>query len=207
MLLGLVALLAVGALALTQLSPDPVGTAAPDSQRSSATDGADPGPSEPSSDDEPEPSAEPSSEPAPSTTRTPSATPTPEPTRTRTPSPKPSPSPSRDGGGEPTAGELVAAVRTYYGLVPDDTDDAWPLLTERYQARTAGGRDSFENFWDEIEEVSVRQVRGTPPGGAEAVVTYTYDDRVVQERTSFRFVEQDGVLKIDDSTVISSSTS
>ncbi len=202
-LLGLVALLAVGALALTLLQVDPGGTAAPGPQRSVATGAADPEPSASASQDETGPSTEPSSAPTPSATPTPtrSATPTP------TPKPTPTPEPSRDSG-EPTAAELAAAVRTYYGLVPDDTDKAWPLLTARYQSGTAGGRGSYEDFWDGIEEVSVRQVRGTPPGDAEAVVTYTYDDdRVVRERTAYRLVEQDGVLKIDGSTVLSSSTS
>ncbi|SDT04313.1 Serine/threonine protein kinase [Friedmanniella luteola] len=192
-LLGLVALVAVVVLAVALLRPDPTGTATPDPQTSAATSPAGPAPSQDSASADPTPTA------------VSSPTPTPTPTPTRTPTPTPSPTPSRDGGA-PTAGDLAAAIRTYYRLVPDDTDEAWPLLTGRYQSGTTGGRDAYENFWDGIEEVSVRSVRGTPPGGAEAVVTYTYDDdRVVRERTSFRLVEQGGVLKIDDSTVISST--
>jgi len=195
-LLGLVALLAAGALALALLRPDAGVTAAPDPQTTAA-----PTPSGPASSDEP--ADEPTPSAAPSPTPTPTATPTPKPTPT--PTPTPSATPSEDGG-RPTANELARAVRTYYRLVPDDTDEAWPLLTARYQAGTTGGRESYEDFWDGIEEVAVDDLRGTPPDGAEATITYTFDDdRVVQERTSFRLVEQGGELKIDDSTVISST--
>ena len=48
---------------------------------------------------------------------------------------------------------------------------------------------------------------GDPPGSAEATVTYTFDDgRVVVEKTSFQLVDDDGVLKIDASTPVSSTT-
>jgi hypothetical protein len=39
------------------------------------------------------------------------------------------------------------------------------------------------------------------------MITYTYKDgRVVDERTAFGLVRQDGILKIDSTSVLSSST-
>jgi hypothetical protein len=91
--------------------------------------------------------------------------------------------------------------------MPDNTDDAWPRMTARYQSGHAGGRQAYERFWADVDRVSVSGVRGTAPAAAQATVTYRYrDDRVVVERTSYRLVQEDGILKIDDSTVLSSST-
>ena len=50
-------------------------------------------------------------------------------------------------------------------------------------------------------------VTGKPPNKAEATVTYDYKDgRVVRERTAFGLVDDDGTLKINSTTVLSSST-
>lgn len=91
--------------------------------------------------------------------------------------------------------------------MPNGTDTGWELLTEPYQSGTTGGRRSYQRFWDSIDAVSVRQIRATPPGSAVAVLTYDYaNGQVAEERTSFRLVEEDGVLKIDGTNVISSTT-
>ena len=85
-------------------------------------------------------------------------------------------------------------------------DPGGPVVMLNLLRWADGGRASYESFWDRVEDVSVGSVRGTPPDGAEAVITYTYDDdRVVRERTSFRLVQQRGRLLIDDTSVISSS--
>lgn len=89
----------------------------------------------------------------------------------------------------------------YYALVPDDTDEAWPLLTARYQRTTSGGRASYERFWGEVDSVSVSKVDATPPSRVEATVTYRRSSGRSVERTSFRLVRDDGVLKIDGSSV------
>ena len=91
--------------------------------------------------------------------------------------------------------------------MPKNTGDAWPRMTARYQSGHAGGRRAYERFWADVDRVSVSGVRGTAPAEAQATVTYRYrDDRVVVERTTYRLVREDGILKIDDSTVLSSST-
>ena len=48
-------------------------------------------------------------------------------------------------------------------------------------------------------------VTAAAPGSVTATITYDYDDgRVFVERTTYRLVEDDGVLKIDRSEVLSS---
>jgi eukaryotic-like serine/threonine-protein kinase len=50
-------------------------------------------------------------------------------------------------------------------------------------------------------------VRGIPPDSAQATLTYYFNDgRVVRERTTYGLVEEDGRLKIDNSTALSSVT-
>ncbi|GAA6524392.1 protein kinase [Intrasporangium sp. DVR] len=105
----------------------------------------------------------------------------------------------------PRSAQLTKAVRDYYALLPDDTDEGYQLLTERYRSTTAGSQDTYEAFWDDIRKVSVRNLSASPPGAVEATLTYTFDaGRVVEERTAYGLVEDDGVLKIDSSTVLSS---
>ena len=51
----------------------------------------------------------------------------------------------------------------------------------------------------------VSDVSGRAPGTVTATVRYDYEDgRVYVERTRYRLVEDDGRLKIDQSTVLSS---
>ena len=137
-----------------------------------------------------------SSEPTP----TPSSTPTPSPSVT----PTPTPTPSDDDNDEPTAAQLAEAITTYYSLVPDRRDEAWSRLTSSYQRSPSGGRQGYEAFWRPIERVSIKGAKGNPPDEAEAVITYVYKDgRRLAERTAFGLVEDDGVLKINSSRVVS----
>ena len=121
-----------------------------------------------------------------------------------TASESPSPTPTKTSG-EPTANELEDAITRYYGLVPGDTDAAWDLLTARYQRNPSGGKKSYERFWAEVDRVSVSKVEADPPSQVVATVTYRRGDATSVERTSYRLVRDDGVLKIDSSSVVSSS--
>jgi serine/threonine protein kinase len=104
---------------------------------------------------------------------------------------------------EPTAAELAQAVTDYYALLPDDTDAGWDRLTASYQ-RQAGGRESYEDFWNGISTVSVSAVRATAPDRAEATLRYVErsGNRESTERRTFRLVPSAGVLKIDQSSVV-----
>ncbi|WP_404386464.1 serine/threonine protein kinase [Knoellia locipacati] len=116
------------------------------------------------------------------------------------------PTASATGSAAPNlATRLSAAITDYYALLPDDTSGAWPLMTADYQTGTSGGRSSYERFWGAIRDVTVTDVRATPPDRVVATITYSRDSgRVDIERTSYRLVDEGGVLKIAASQVLSS---
>jgi eukaryotic-like serine/threonine-protein kinase len=96
-------------------------------------------------------------------------------------------------------------VQDYYALLPDDLEAGWARLTPRYQRTTARNRATYESFWGAIDRVSVSDVTASAPGSVTATVTYEYaDGRDFVERTSYRLLRQDGRLKIDRSSVLSS---
>jgi serine/threonine protein kinase len=190
----LVALVAGSVLVYGQLGRRGDSTAADPSTTRAAPSASTTGTSDPgsgSSDDNDPSPAEPSSDPpSPSATRT-----------TRSPSATPTPTPTSKSD-RPTAAQLEDVITTYYGLVPDDTDRAWPMLTANYQRTTSGGRQSYEQFWKQVDRVSVSKVKADPPSTVVATVTYRRGGQVAVERTSFRLVEDDGVLKIAGSSVL-----
>jgi hypothetical protein len=99
---------------------------------------------------------------------------------------------------------LAAAIVSYYDEMPSDTDRAWALLTDNYRTEIARNRQSFQRFWDRVDSVAISDATGTTPGTVEATLTYTLTDgRVSIERTRYHLVRDDGVLKIDSSTVLS----
>jgi eukaryotic-like serine/threonine-protein kinase len=164
------------------------------------------------------------SEPSPSASASapPSRSSTPSPTRSTEPSLSGSPQssarppsvvPSRKATsaptvrGTPTAAQLRKAITSYYALMPGNTNQAWPRMTASYQANHAGGRQAYERFWDAIGRVVVSDVSGSPPGSAQATLTYYFKDgRVVTERTAYGLVNDGGTLKINSSSVLSSTT-
>lgn len=86
--------------------------------------------------------------------------------------------------------------------MPGGTDQAWPLLTARYQTEKTGGRQAYQRFWDQFSKVTVTDVVGSSPGTVQATVTYTFKDgRVQRERTTFGMVLDGGQLKIDTSSI------
>jgi eukaryotic-like serine/threonine-protein kinase len=211
-LAAVVALVVAGILAgvLWVQFGDPGGTAARDPAGAGSSSDAPPAgsgtPSDvdaPSTDTTPAPgpdgtgSAAPSASARPSTTapspsRAPRTTTAPEPTRTRVPE-------------SPSSEDLVAAVRSYYALMPSGTDAAWSRMTDAYRTNHAGGRSAYEQFWAKYQRVTVSNVSGQPPDRAEATITYYYKSgRVDTERTAFRFVNDDGRLKISWTDVLSS---
>jgi serine/threonine protein kinase len=112
--------------------------------------------------------------------------------------------PSTEVAGGPAA-DLANAVTGYYALMPGNTDAGWALLTPTFQTDIARNRESYDSFWGGIDRVVASDAIGTPPDSAEATITYYFKDGSVSiERTSYRLVDDGGVLKLDDSTVLSS---
>ena len=62
--------------------------------------------------------------------------------------PQPGPTP-------PQAVQLEQAVRTYYDLLPDDTDAAWQLLGAAERAKDRGFA-GYDQFWGQIDQISIR---------------------------------------------------
>jgi len=105
----------------------------------------------------------------------------------------------------PTASELAGAITDYYAVMPADTDQGWDMLTAKFQSSTAHDREYYQRFWDSIERVTTEDVSGAEPDTAQATITYYFQDgRISEERTAYTLVQQDGILKIDTSTVLSS---
>jgi len=108
--------------------------------------------------------------------------------------------------GAATAAELRRAITSYYALMPRNTDAGWPRMTASYQTNHAGGRTGYQRFWDAVDRISVVDVTGDPPNSAQATITYYFKDgRVVRERTAYGLVNEGGRLKINSSTVLSST--
>lgn len=103
----------------------------------------------------------------------------------------------------PTSAELTRAIQDYYALLPDDTDAGWDLLTASYQGGV-GGRESYDDFWNDIDTVDVGGLQATAPDQVQATVRYRAKsgNKTSTERRSFRLVPEGGVLKIDASSVI-----
>ena len=107
----------------------------------------------------------------------------------------------------PTATDLAAAVTDYYALMPADTDGGWAHLTSNFQTGIAQNRQYYESFWGAVDLVRATDVSGAAPDQAEATITYSFADGTVSvERTTYRLVQDEGILKIDSSTVLSSRT-
>jgi hypothetical protein len=156
----------------------------------------------------------PSASETPTTSETPDATtPTPETQAPETQPPpvaaEPSPPPAEEEAAEPpppsAEQRIVDAITGYYATVPGDLDGAWPLMTADYQVNHVGGRDAYGAFWGEIADVEITDVSASPPDGAQATLTYYFNDgSVVQEVTAYRLVDEGGVLKIAATEVLSS---
>ncbi len=78
-------------------------------------------------------------------------------------------------------------------------------MTRNYQQSHAGGFAAYQQFWGAIQRVTTSNVTAQPDGSVQATITYYYKDgRVVNEPTNFVLVNENGELKIADSTPLSS---
>jgi hypothetical protein len=115
--------------------------------------------------------------------------------------------PATTGLSAPTAADLTAALADYYALMPGGTDQGWARLTPAFQTKIARDRQSYESFWNRIDRVVATDISGTPPDRAEATISYYFaDGRVAVERTAYQLVQDGGMLKLDSSQVLSSSS-
>ncbi len=100
---------------------------------------------------------------------------------------------------------VVDTISTYYAMLPGDLDGAWPYMTADYQENHAGGRGGYQAFWSNVASLEITDVSASAPDRGQATLTYHFTDgRVVQEVTSYRLVDEGGVLKIAETDVLSS---
>lgn len=106
----------------------------------------------------------------------------------------------------PGPAELEQAVRTYYGLLPDDTTTAWAFLGPFERAR-AGGFAEYVRFWRGIDRV---RIRGPITVRDNTVLVSLQFDPKGRGRTLERYqlvmgTAADGRVLIDASALLSSS--
>ena len=98
----------------------------------------------------------------------------------------------------PASGDQEQFVADYYGLLPDDTAAAWPLLSPDMQAEV-GSYEDYQGFWSTIDTVTVDD---TAPSGSNAVdvtLTYVTDGSSEQETRLIELEEtDDGFLIVGD---------
>lgn len=88
----------------------------------------------------------------------------------------------------------------YYGLLPGNLDAAWPNMTPAYQSSVAGGRTSYNNFWNTVQQVTVSNVVATPPSTVVATIHITYKNGTSEDdRTTFGLVKAGTGWQIDTS--------
>ena len=106
------------------------------------------------------PASPPGSTAPPSTTASTTAASSSAPPSSTASQPSPSSSPPSSASQAPSAGQLAKAIRDYYDLLPDNTDEAWTRLTEQFQNGRAGGRSTYDEYWSTIRKVSAKDVEG-----------------------------------------------
>ncbi len=115
--------------------------------------------------------------------------------------------PTAPSGPQDTPAQLESAITDYYALMPDNLSAGWTHLTANYQQNHAKGFSGYQNFWNAVARVTVRDVSAEGAGAVTATIDYFFKDgRVVEELTSYGLVAEDGLWKIDTSTVRSSQT-
>ncbi|MGH3844915.1 MAG: protein kinase domain-containing protein [Pseudonocardiaceae bacterium] len=115
--------------------------------------------------------------------------------------------PAVTGSPQDTPEQRQTAITDYYALVPGNLPAAWNRLTTNYQQSHAGGFTGYQNFWNPIQRVTVIDVSTEQDGTVNATIDYFFKDgKVVEEQTSYGLVTEDGLWKIDSSTVRSSQT-
>ena len=73
----------------------------------------------------------------------------------------------------------MAFVESYYGLLPEDVDSAWNLLSPQLQEEV--GSDSYYGYWRTIDDVQVDETRPAGKDGVEVDLTYSHDGITEQE--------------------------
>lgn len=106
-----------------------------------------------------------------------------------------------------TPEQLQRAIKDYYALVPGNLPAAWKRLTANFQQNHSGGFTVYQDFWNSVQRVTVFDVFANQGDTVDATIEYFFiGGRILKERTRYGLVSEDGLWKIDSSTVLSSET-
>jgi eukaryotic-like serine/threonine-protein kinase len=115
--------------------------------------------------------------------------------------------PAVPGSPHDTPEQQQGAITDYYALVPGNLPAAWNRLTANYQQSHAGGFTGYQNFWSPVQRVTVFDVSAKQGDAVDATIDYFFKDgRVIEEQTSYELVTENGLWKINSSTVHNSQT-
>jgi eukaryotic-like serine/threonine-protein kinase len=101
--------------------------------------------------------------------------------------------------------QLQQAITDYYALMPENLPAGWKRLTANYQQNHAKGFTGYQDFWNTVQRVMVVDVFAAQGSAVDATIDYFLKDgRILEERTNYQLITEDGLWKIDSSTVQSS---
>jgi serine/threonine protein kinase len=110
---------------------------------------------------------------------------------TSTPSPRPTaPQPTEAPTAQAPSTDPVGFIRSYYALLPRNTDAAWALLSSSAQ-RASDGRAGFDRFYGEMESVTLEDVTDMGSGVVRATVVFDRRNGPTT-REPYRFVITEG---------------
>ncbi|MET0901510.1 MAG: serine/threonine-protein kinase [Mycobacterium sp.] len=98
-----------------------------------------------------------------------------------------------------TSEGLGDVVMNYYAELPDNTQDAWKMLSPEYQAKT-GGMRQYRDFWQSVRSVTVESVSPRDATSVSARLTYVLrNGSTDSEQRWFEITTEDGNPVIADS--------
>ncbi|MGH3896925.1 MAG: serine/threonine-protein kinase [Pseudonocardiaceae bacterium] len=106
-----------------------------------------------------------------------------------------------------TPEQLQQSITDYYALMPENLPAAWERLTADYQQNHARGFAGYQDFWNQVQRVTVFDVSVQQGDVVDATIEYLFKDgRAIEEQTRYGLLAEDGLWKINSSTVRSSQT-
>ena len=108
------------------------------------------------------------------------------------------------GADQPLAPQaMLQVLNTYLGLLPDNPDQAWQLLTPAEQARS-GGFAKYQQTWQAVQNVQLDGAVPAPHGGNAVLARIRLNPNQGQTTDDFynvQFVSQNGQILINDFSV------
>jgi hypothetical protein len=102
------------------------------------------------------------------------------------------PAPQGSHDGQPSRSDMERFVRSYYGLLPGDTDQAWKMLGDKARSESKG-TSSFSSFYGSLRKVSFAQgPTAVDDTTVEASLMFETKDGRTSGPERYQFVVQPG---------------